>query len=266
VTYQGPPGPRPASMYRHDRSDHEYVDVPPPPRRRASAGHTRTSRSGWFWAAIGLAVAGAVVAVMALVQGSGKGETGPSPGAMVTSFQPGEFQRVPAACTVVSDAVLGNYMPGRSKPAAAEPLEGRAASQCSWSVDKPQQYRFMEVALVAYTPSGLASGNGSASQAARDAFVQARLEKQFPARGSGAPKALVTNVAGLGQQAFLADQRYKRGGTLDMRTMVVRYHNVLVTVIFEARVGGRFGSDPSGTLQSGAEAAARSALAKLTAA
>jgi hypothetical protein len=264
VTYQGPPGPRSASMYGHDQPDPEY-DVPPPPSRRPPTGHARTSRPGWFWSAIGLAVAGAVVAAVALVQGSGKGETGHSPGAMVTSFQPGEFQRVPAACTAVSGAVLGQYMAGRSKPAAAEPLEGRAASQCSWSVDRPQQYRFMEVALVAYTPSGLASGNGSATQAARDAFVQARLGKQFPPRRSGAPKARVTGVSGLGQQAFSADQRYRRGGILDMRTVVVRYRNVLVTVIFEARTGGQFGPDPVGALQSGAEAAARSALAKLTA-
>jgi hypothetical protein len=265
VTYQGPPGPRSASMYGHDQPDPEYSDVPPPPRRRVPAGHARNSRSGWFWSAIGLAVAGAVVAAVALVQGSGKGETGPSPGVMVTSFLPGEFQRVPAACTAVSGAVLGQFLPGRSKPAAAEPLEGRAASQCSWSVDRQRQYLFLEVALVAYAPSGLASGNGSATEAARDAFVQARLGKQFPPRGSGAPKARLTGVAGLGQQAFLADQHYKRGGILDMRTMVVRYRNVLITVIFEARAGGRFGSDPSGTLQSGAEAVARSALAKLTA-
>lgn len=250
-------------MRGHDQPDFEHADVPPPPRRRSSAGHARGGRSGWFWSAVGLAVAGAVVATVALLQGSGQGGTGPAPGTMVTAFLPGEVQRVPAACTSVSGAVLAQYMAGRSKPAAAQPLEGSAASQCSWSVDQPQQYRFMEVSLVAYTPSGLASGNGSATQAAQDAFVQARLGKQFPPPRSGSPKASVTAVSGLGQEAFSADQRYRRGGTLDMVTVVVRYRNVVITVVYEARAGGRFGADPAGTLEQGAEATARSALAKL---
>ncbi|MGE5288378.1 MAG: hypothetical protein ACM3ML_14515 [Micromonosporaceae bacterium] len=252
-------------MRGHDQPDLEHADVSPPPRRRSSVGHARGRRSGWFWSAVGLAVAGAVVATVALVQGSGQGGTGPAPGTMVTAFLPGELQRVPAACTTVNSAVLAQYMPGRSKPAAAEPLEGGAASQCSWSVDQPQRYRFMEVALVAYTPSGLASGNGSATRAAQDAFVQARLGKQFPPRRSGSPKAKMTTISGLGQEAFSADQHYKRGGVLDMLTMVVRYRNVVITVIYEARTGGRFGADPVSTLRQGAEAAARSALAKLTA-
>jgi hypothetical protein len=267
VTYQGPPQPRSVSTQGRGRPDPGYADPPAPPRgRRVPNGHARRGRSRWFWPAIGLAVVGAAVAAVALVlQGSGQGESGPAPGTMVTGFLPGEIQQLPAACTAVGAAVLGQYMPGNSKPVAAQPLEGQAASQCSWSVDRPTRYRFMQVALVAYAPSGLASGNGSATQAAKDAFVQARLTKQFPPPKSGQPKAAISTIPGFGQGAFSADQQYQRGGAIDMLTMVVRYRNVLVTVIFETRTGGQYGPDSVSMLQQGAEAAARTVLSKLPA-
>ncbi len=244
-----------------DRLDPGYGDAAASPRRRIGGGRDRHHRrSAWFWPAIGLAVVGAVVVVVALVQGGSKTGTGAVPGALVTTFMPGEVQQVPAACGAVTGAVLDRYMPGRSKPAAARPLQGKVASQCSWTVDDPQRYRFMEVVIQAYTPSGLASGNGSATQAARDAFVGARVAKQFPPRQSKQPKAKVSDVSRLGQEAFIAGQHYNRGALLDMETLLVRDRNVLITVIFEARMGGRYGPDPVGMLRSGAQAAARAAL------
>jgi hypothetical protein len=263
VTYQGPPSPRSVHPHGRDLPDEEYPD---PPRRRplrASGDGRRGGRSPWFWPAIGLAVVGALVVVVALVRGAGQRGAVQQPGALVTTFMPGEIQGVPAACTVVPAAVLGQYMPGRSKPAAAQPLEGKATSQCSWIVDRPGMYRFMALSVEAYAPNGLASGNGSATQAAQDAFAEAKVAKQFPPKKSQDPKAIVTTVPGLGQEAFSADQHFMRGVLLDMVTLVARYRNVLVTVIFEARTGGKFGPDPVGTLAVGVRAAARDALAKL---
>jgi len=206
---------------------------------------------------------GALVVVVAVVRGGGGNSAAQQPGALVTTFLPGEVQGVPAACTVVPAAVLDQYVPGRSKPAAAQPLEGKATSQCSWTVDRPGTYRFMALSVEAYEPSGLASGNGSATRAAQDAFAAAKTAKQFPPKKSQDPKATVTAVPGLGQEAFSADQHFARGALLDMVTLVARYRNVLVTVIFEARTGGKFGPDPVGTLAAGTRAAAQSALAKL---
>lgn len=251
--YGGPAGPE------HDGTAGYGGTAAPSPRRAAISRLRYSRRTLWFWSAIGLAVAGAVVVVVALVEGGGR-NAGAAPGALVTTFMRGEIQQVPNACAAVPTAVLDKYMPGRSKAAAAEPLEGKAGSQCSWTVDTPQRYRFMEVVLEAYAPSGLASGNGSATQAAEDAFAGARAAKQFPQRQSKQPKATVSDVTGLGQQAFSADQHYNRHALLDMETLVVRYRNVLVTVIFEARVGGRYGPDPGGALRTGAEAAAKAAL------
>jgi len=205
---------------------------------------------------------GAAVVVVAVIEG-GSSDAGSAPGALVTTFLPNEVQQVPAACRAVSSMVLDQYMPGRSKPAAAQPLNGKTGSQCSWTVDDPQQYRFLEVVLEAYGPSGLASGNGSATRAAQDAFASARAAKQFPPPNSKQPRATVSAVAGLGQEAVSAGQHYKRRVVLDMETLIVRYRNVIVTVVFEARVGGRYGADPVGVLRSGAKAAARAALSRI---
>lgn len=263
MTYQGPPTPRPAHPYGRDLPDEQYPARPPRPPRRPAGSRRRAGRSPWFWPAVGLAVVGALVVVVAIVHGGGGSSAAQQPGGLVTTFMPGEIQSVPAACTVVPAAVLDQYMPGRSKPAAAQPLEGKATSQCSWSVDQPGTYRFMALSVEAYEPNGLASGNGSATQAAQDAFAEAKAAKQFPPKKSQDPKAVITTVPGLGQEAFAADQHFARGALLDMVTLVARYRNVLVTVIFEARTGGKFGADPAGMLGAGAQAAARGALAKL---
>ena len=264
MTYQGPPLPSSVHENGHDEPDHEYAEGTPPPPRRVTAGRPRRGRrSRWFWPAAGLAAAGAAVAAVAVVHGGSRSQAGSAPGALVTTFMPGEIKQVPAACTAISGAVLDQYLPGRSKAAAAQPLEGQAASQCSWTLDQPQTYRFMELAVEAYAPSGLASGDGSATEAAQDAFAGAKEAKQFPSAKSQDPKAVVTAVAGLGQGAFTARQQYMRGITLDMITLVARYRNVLVTVIFEARTGGNFGADPVGLLTAGTQAAARDAVAKL---
>jgi hypothetical protein len=231
-----------------------------PPRPRGAVGRARGG-SVWFWSAIGLAVAGAAVAIFALLHGVTKPAARSQPGALVTTFLPSELRHVPVACASVTAAILDEYMPGRSKPVAAQPLVGTAASQCSWSVDQTQRYRFMEVALEAYGPSGLASGNGSATQAAQDAFAQAKAAKLFPPPKSHEPKAAVTAVPGFGQEAFSAAQRYQRGGELDMVTLVARYHNVVLTVIFEARASHPAQQFP--VLTAGAKAAAHAVLAKL---
>src|SRR2546426_28869 len=67
-----------------DRLDPGYGDAAASPRRRIGGGRHR--RSAWFWPAIGLAVVGAVVVVVALVQGGSKTGTGAVPGALVTTF------------------------------------------------------------------------------------------------------------------------------------------------------------------------------------
>jgi hypothetical protein len=217
----------------------------------------------YFWSAITLAAIGAVVAVVAVLDQGSAGQAMNTPGPLVTTFLPDEYQNVPRACQAVGTDVLDQYLPERSAPAAVQPLGGQASSQCSWTVDKPHIYRFLEVEVAAYSPSGLASGNGSATQAARDAFTAASQQKSDPPRATGQPKAIVAPLSGLGQQAFTAEQRYTRGGVTNLVTVVALKRNALVTVVFEARSGGRYGQTPVSDLMTGAEAAARDLVGKL---
>src|SRR6266571_3664277 len=93
VTHQGFPPPRSAPTHGRDqprsgladppepgygdRLDPGYGDAAASPRRRIGGGRDRHHRrSAWFWPAIGLAVVGAVVVVVALVQGGSKTGTG----------------------------------------------------------------------------------------------------------------------------------------------------------------------------------------------
>lgn len=217
----------------------------------------------YFWSAITLAAIGAIVAVVAVLDQRSAGQSNTSPGPLVTTFLPGEYQSVPQACRAVSPDLLNQYMPGHAVPAAVQPLAGQPSSECSWTVDKPHRYRFLETEVAAYSPSGLASGNGSATQAARDAFAAASQQKAAPPRSSGQQKATVAPLSGLGQQAFSAQQRYSRGGVTEVVTVVALQRNALVTVVFEARSGARYGQTPVSDLMNGAEAAARDVIGKL---
>jgi hypothetical protein len=163
--------------------------------------------------------------------GSNSGPANVGLGSLVTSFLPGEIQKVPDACTAVPAATLGQYLPGQRK-LAAPPLNAGANSECTWTMDKPPTYRVLEVNVQAYSPSGLASGDGSATFAATDAFVEAEATKQQPGPKSGQPKATVKDVPGLGNVAFSSLQVFRTNGAVtDVATVVVRYRNVLVTAV-----------------------------------
>jgi N6-L-threonylcarbamoyladenine synthase len=174
--------------------------------------------------------AGAVLAVV-LLTGGRPGPASVTPGALITTFQPGELRQVPSACHVVPGATVQQYLPGPPKVASPLAVDGSAASACNWTVDKPPLYRLMQVSLSAYAPNGLASGNGSATRAATDAYGVALRDLQAPPKGSPAAPATVQVLSGFGNQAFSALQVFHVGGAVtDVATVMVRYHNVVVTV------------------------------------
>jgi hypothetical protein len=146
-------------------------------------------------------------------------------------------------------------------------LDGSLDSQCDWTLDQRPTYRLLQLDIQAYAPNGLASGDGSATFAAIDAYDQAMQQRENPARSSGAPKAQVTTVAGLGTAAFTATQVYQVGGAItDMATAIVRYHNVVITVqlngLDRSNKGG-YGPVSMSDLSAGALAVARDAFAKI---
>jgi hypothetical protein len=184
----------------------------------------------------GAVVALAIAATVYLLSG-GPGAANLGFGSFVTSFLPGELQQVPDPCTAVPAATLSQYLPGKLNQ-AAPPLNSGANTECTWTLDQAPTYRVLEVQFQAYSPSGLASGNGSATFAAEDAYQSFENGFTSPGPKSGEPKATVTDLSGLpgGSEtsAFQATQVFDRGGaTTDVANVFVRYRNVIITVVVD---------------------------------
>jgi len=232
-----PPGPPLSSGPREEEQVPEWAGpdaedeaprVLPRAGRRALRAAARRRRR-WLVLIAGLVVvAGGVTAVVVLPGGPAPAPV--VPGGLITTFQPGEFQTVPSACGTVPAATVQQYLPGKVKQASPLPIDGSAESACDWTIDQAPVYRLLELNLLAYAPSGLASGDGSATFAAIDAYSQTLQDLQDPPRHSADPRAAITTLGGLGNEAFSATQVFRRGGAVtDVATVVVRYHNVIVT-------------------------------------
>lgn len=213
-----------------------------------------------------------VVIIAALVYFFGFGGGGAantSLGNLVTTFLPGELQQVPNACTSVSASTLSQTLPGPDRM-ASPPVNSGLQSQCTWTLDRPPTYRVLQVNITAYSPSSLASGDGSATFAADDAFAQAESGKKNPSAKSGQPKAVVADVPGVGSSAFSAFQVFDQGGArMDMATVYVQYHNVVVQVVLngldKGNSGTNYGPVSQSQLQSQARSVAQQVAAKVSA-
>jgi hypothetical protein len=232
-------------------------------RSRLGAARARRARLKLYvWAGAGVAVA-AIVAVVLVELGDHPHKPAAVPG-LVTTYQPGELRTVPRACSSVAATTLTQSMQGPPARIAPQPLDGAAQSICDWTVDAPPVYRHLEVTLQAYAPSGLASGDGSATNAAKDAYLLALQQKVRPPKRSGLPKAVISQPGHLGTQAFLALQRVASGSNVtDIETVVARAHNVLVTVVLQGSHTGRYGPVPVARLAAGAVAVARDVISRL---
>jgi hypothetical protein len=185
--------------------------------------------------AVGGALAVVIAVVVYFLTAGGSGSPNLGFGSLVTTFLPGELQKVPNACQSVPGGTLTQYLPGQLK-VAAPPLNTGPQSECTWTLDKPPAYRVLEVNMQAYSPSGLAPGDGSATFAAEYAYAQDESAKQDPGPKSGQPKATITDLPGMpggnDTVAFEAAQVFNAGGaTTDVTTVYVRYRNVIVTVV-----------------------------------
>jgi hypothetical protein len=210
-------------------------EAPPPGSPRVQGGRARRAaarkRRQWYLLAGGLAGLIAGATAVGLVLGGAPGPAPVVPNALITSFQPGEFQQVPDACDSVPGSTVQQFLPGKVKVASPLPVDGSAESACNWSIDRAPVYRLLELNLLAYAPNGLASGNGSATSAAIDAYASSLQNTEHPPKDSPDPRATVTLLSGLGNEAFSSLQVFREGGAVtDVATVIVRYHNVIVTV------------------------------------
>ena len=219
---------------------------------------------------IGGGVVVVIIAVLVYFFGfGGGGAANTSLGDLVTTFLPGELQQVPNACTSVSASTLSQTLPGPARM-ASPPDNSGLQSQCTWTLDHQPTYRVLQVNITAYSPSSLASGDGSATFAADDAFTQAESGKKNPSAKSGQPKAVVAVVPGVGSSAFSAFQVFDKGGaTMDMATVYVQYHNVVVQVVLngldKGNSGTNYGPVSQSQLQSQARSVAQQVAAKVSA-
>jgi hypothetical protein len=208
-----------------------------------------------------------VLIVAGVVLLMGRNEPAPASGdGFVTTFQHGELRTVPGACTAVTSTTLNQYLPGKRLMVAPHSLNGSAQSLCNWTLDAPPLYRVLEVNVQAYAPSGLATGNGSATSAATDAYQHALQTIRQPGKATHLPPATVTPLHGLGSAGFVALQVVRaRGISTDLETVVARDHNVVITVVVQGphTGGGRYHAAPQSELQSGAIAAATDIVHRL---
>jgi hypothetical protein len=219
--------------------------------------------------AVAVVAIAAIVALAVTLTGGKTGRVGF--GSLVTTFLPGEIQQVPDACKAVSPATLAQYLPSGQPAIAFPPLNGGTDSQCTWTLDKAPVYRVIEVDVNAFSPSGLASGNGSATFAASDAYASDLQTMQKPPANSGQPAAATDDIGGLGDSAFVATQIFDRNGTVSYKaTVFVRYHNVIVTSVVNGlnkatTSKGDYGpvDGGMGTLTAAATQAAKEALARI---
>lgn len=226
-----------------------------------------------LWIIGGGAVGAVIVAVAVLLYFtvfSSHGNSKVGFGSLVTTFLPGEVQKVPDACNAPSASTLAQYLPGGQPHIAAPPLNGGADSQCTWTLDNVPVYRVIEVDVSAFSPSGLASGDGSATFAAIDAYAQDQQVMEKPAAKSGQPPATVRDIPGLGTTAFTATQIFDVAGVTTYKaTVIVRYRNVIVTAVVNGTdhavtSKGTYGPVSMSTLSAAAQQVASEATAQLT--
>jgi hypothetical protein len=248
---------------------------PPAPGGRAPGGRAAGGRAlraaarrrrRWLIMIAGLVVvAGGVTAAVVIPGGPPPAPV--VPGGLITTFQPGELQAVPDACGTVPAATVQQYLPGRAKQASPLAIDGTAESACDWTIDHAPVYRLLQLNLLAYAPSGLASGDGSATDAAIDAYSQTQQSLQDPSRHSAQPRATVTALSGLGNEAFSATQVFRRGGAVTyVATVMVRFHNVIVTATLDGldqSNRGNYGPVSMSDLSAAALAFAQAAEASL---
>jgi len=231
-------------------------------RRRGRAAATRLRKSRrrvyrWGGAAIAACViAAGIVAIMT--------HHNPKPLPYVTSLQHGEFTSVPNACTSVGTSVLNQFLPGSGRT-TTNTQASTTNSQCSFTVDSKPNFLVMQVQAESFQPFAAAAADGSATGNAQDNYALAQLGLAHPPKKSPLPRAQISKLTGMGQQAFMAFQHeHVVGIVTDIVTVVVRDRNVVIIASLSGQESGHgFGPVPVATLEAGARAAAQAVLAKV---
>jgi hypothetical protein len=173
----------------------------------------------------------------------------------------GEFKSVPDTCKVLPAATLRQYLPGPAS--TVQPSDTATSSECSFTMDSKPNFLVLTISAQSYQPFAAATGNGSASQNALDAFTTAKALLIQPPKHAPLPKAVISPLPGLGQQAYAGVQVGHTGGIKrDVATVSVLDRNAIITVTMSGQESGGFGPVAVGTLQADARAVAGLILAR----
>jgi hypothetical protein len=181
----------------------------------------------------------------------------------VATLQKGEFRSVPNACRVISPSALKEYLTGTPSK-SVQMFAAATKSECTFQVAAKQTFRDLDITNQAYTPSLIAPGDGSATSYARYTFAQTEQVLAAPPKGSAQPRATIAPLSGLGSEALTAVQLYRQRSQTDLVIVLVRVHNVVITVKLWASVGHGFAPVSIPQLRFYAEAAARTLVAAVS--
>jgi hypothetical protein len=225
--------------------------------RRAAAARLRKSRRRVLrWTGVAIVVCVIAAGVAAIVTHH---STPKLP--YVTSLLKGEFKSVPDTCKVLPAATLRQYLPGPAS--TVQPSDTATSSECSFTMDSKPNFLVLTISAQSYQPFPAATGNGSASQNALDAFTTAKALLIEPPKHAPLPKAVISPLPGLGQQAYVGVQVGHTGGIKrDVATVSVLDRNAIITVTMSGQESGGFGPVAVGTLQAEARAVAGLILAQ----
>jgi hypothetical protein len=181
----------------------------------------------------------------------------------VTTLLKGEFRDVPNACRVIAPASLSTYLNGHPAK-AVQTFATATKSECTNTVDTKATFRELDTTIQAYQPSLIAPGDGSATSYARYTFSQTRQLLAAPPKNMPEPPATISNVSSLGAEAIAAVQYFRESSRTDLVTVLVRVHNVLITIKLWASTNPGFGRVSIPQVKAYAMAAARTTVAAVS--
>jgi len=144
-----------------------------------------------------------------------------------------------------------------------QPADTATSSECSFTMDSKPNFLVLTISAQSYQPFAAATGNGSASQNALDSFTTSKALLIQPPKHAPLPKATISPLTGLGQQAYAGIQVGHTGGIKrDVATVSVLERNAVVTVTMSGQESGGYGPVAVGTLEADAKAVAGLVLAQ----
>lgn len=201
--------------------------------------------------------------------GSDDSDGSPTPSSSSSASQAAArptFGKLPKPCSTLSKKTLGDLVPEAKSGTTGKSDDTSLRGSCSWnSLDNNgvhgSQFRWLNVSLARFEPD---PGRGSADQLAGQYYAKQVAAAKATEDATNAHTQPVSNAGD--EATAVAYDLKKKEGRFKQQTVVVRTHNVVVTVDYDgAGLAGEKTPD-AGDLMKDAQRAAREAVAAVAAA